>query len=114
MPPRSLVPYLRPAEAHHQGLREPVREIFRPFDGENKIFLGVDLVEPVDRRQQKRNAGFGVLEPEFDVRLFVQPSVRGDDAVFEAEPPPDALVARHDLSDEIVLLDAPVEMRMPL
>src|SRR6516165_6564858 len=88
--------------------------MLRPFDGENKIFLGIDLVEPVDRRHQKRSAGFGVLEQELDVRFLVQPGTRGDDAVFEPEPPPNTLVACDDLSDEIVLLDAPVEMRMPL
>ena len=40
--------------AQHQGLGEPVGQIFRAVDGEIEILLRVDLVEPIDRRHQQR------------------------------------------------------------
>src|SRR5206468_7271892 len=50
------------ALAHHDGLREPVGEILRPFEGELEILLRVDLVEPVDWRHEKTDTARGGLE----------------------------------------------------
>ncbi len=44
----------------------------------------------------------------------MQPGGRRDDAFFEREPAADALVSRDDLGDDIVLLQARAELRMPL
>ena len=99
--------------AHHQGLREPVGQIFRAVDGEIEILLRVDLVEPVDRRHQQRGADLGVLEHQLDVGLCVQAGAGRDHAVVEGVPAPDLLVARHDLRHEIVLLHPRLEFRVP-
>jgi len=42
----------------------------------------------------------------------VQTRARGNGAVFEFDPAPDVLVARHDLGDEIMLLHARLEFRV--
>ena len=98
--------------AQHQGLREPVGQIFRAVDGEIEILLRVDLVEPVDRRHQERGADLGVLEHQLDVGLFVQTGAGRDRAVVERVPAADLLVARHDLRHEIVLLHPRLEFRV--
>ena len=99
--------------AHHQGLGEPVGQIFRAVDGEIEILLRVDLVEPVDRRHQQRGADLGVLEHQLDVGLGVQAGAGRDHAVVEGVPAADLLVARHDLRHEIVLFHPRFEFRVP-
>ncbi len=99
--------------AQHQGLREPVGQIFRAVDGEIEILLRVDLVEPVDRRHQQPGADLGVLEHQLDVGLFVQAGAGRDHAVVERVPAADLLVARHDLRHEIVLFHPRLEFRVP-
>ncbi len=96
----------------HQRLREPVGQSLFALDGEQKILLSVDLVEPVDRRHEQRGAGRGILEHQLDVGLFVQPGPRSDLAVAQFDPAADPLVARHDLGDQIVLAQARLEGRI--
>ena len=48
-------------------------EVLGPVDRELEILLGVDLVEPVDRRHQQVGAERGVLERERDVGVAAQP-----------------------------------------
>ena len=96
----------------HEGLREPVGQVLRAVDAEGEILLGVDLVEPVDRRRQQGDAERGILEGERDVGLGMHPGARGDVAVANFDPAAGALVARLDLRHQIALLQARREMRM--
>jgi hypothetical protein len=103
-----------PAGGHgrHHGLGPPIGEVLRPLDGEVEILLGVDLVEPVDRRGQQRGADRRVLEGERDVRHGMEPGARGDLAATDLEPAADLLVARLDLGDEVALAEALAELRI--
>ena len=96
--------------AHHHGLREPVGEVLRPVDAQHEILLRVDLAQPVDRRGEQLDAGGGILEHQLAIGLRVQPCARANDAIPELKPAADFLVARHDLGDEVPLLEPLAEM----
>ena len=91
--------------AHHQGLGEPVGQVLGAIDRENEVLLGVDLVEPVDRRRQQLGAPCRVLEHELDVGARVQAGPGADPAVPDGEPASGFLVARHDLRHQIALFE---------
>jgi len=74
--------------------------------------LRIDLIKPVDRRHQEACPDPGILEHQFAVGLGMEAGPRPDSAVPEFEPAPAFLVARHDLGDEIALLDARPEFRV--
>ena len=101
------------ALAHHDGLREPVGEILRPFDGELEILLRVDLIEPVDRRHEQIGGDRGGLEGERDFSVGAQPRARRHLAVADRVPTADLLVAGLELRDEVALLEPRAEGRMP-
>src|SRR5262249_35632174 len=102
------------ALAHHDGLREPIGEVLRPFDGELEILLRVDLVEPVDRRHEQIGGDRGGLEGERDFSVGAQPAARRHLAVADRVPTTDLLVAGLELRDEVALLEPRAEGRMPL
>src|SRR4029077_995495 len=87
--------------------------MLRPVDGKNEILLSIDLVEPIDRRHQKRSANRGILEHQFDIGTGMQSGTRDHVAALELDPAADFLVARHDLGDEIMLFQLRVELRVP-
>jgi hypothetical protein len=75
------------------GLREPVGQVLRTVDAKREILLGVDLVEPIDRRRQQGCGGRRILEGERDIGLAMQPGARADLAVAEFDPASGPLVA---------------------
>jgi hypothetical protein len=108
------VPHFQPdGLRHHHGLREPVRQILRPVDGDLEVLLRVDLVQPVDRRRQQLGGQLCGLEREADIGVVAHPRARADLAAPEREPAADGSVHRRDLRDEVALLQPRAEGGMP-